>query len=158
MRHLTPGGSPFSPGFPDPEKESSTPPDPEAADLDDVSDRASLVLQEKAPGGTSLVLDEEGPGGTSVVLQAEIEDLERELRAVRKKERWHFIWALIGTSPGALIPVIGLSMEGSHALAVLLSLVVMGSQFLLGVKASGKAARLERALEGLRGEEPPDPR
>ena len=44
------------------------------------------------------------------------------------------------------------------ATTLLFFLVVMGSQFLLGVKASGKAARLERALEGLRGEEPPDPR
>lgn len=114
-------------------KPSTTPPDPETTDLCEVRD------------------------GSSILLQSEIEDLERELRAVRKKERWHFVWALLGTSPAALLPAIGLSWEGSYGLAVLLSLMVTISQFLLGVKATGKATRLEKALESLRGEGSSDP-
>jgi hypothetical protein len=115
-------------------KPSITPPDLEPTDLDKV------------------------PDASSILLQSEIEDLERELRVVRKKERWHFAWALFGTSPAALIPAIGLSWEGSYGLVVLLSLMVTISQLLLGVRATGKATRLEKALESLRREESPDPR
>ena len=110
-------------------KPSATTPDPETTDLDEV------------------------PVGSSILLQSEIEDLERELRAVRRKERWHFVWALIGISPAALIPAIGLFREGSFGLVVLLALLVTISQLYLGVKASGKAARLKKALEGLRERE-----
>lgn len=87
-----------------------------------------------------------------MVVQAEIEDLERELRAVRRKERWHFVWALTGISPAALLPAIGLFREESFGLIVLLSFAVTISQFYLGVKASGKANRLNKSLEKLREE------
>ncbi len=107
-------------------KPSATPPDPETTDLDEVS------------------------VGSSILLQSEIEDLERELRAVRRKERWHFVWAFVGISPAALIPAIGLFREGSFGLVVLLALLVTISQLYLGVKAIGKAARLKKALASLR--------
>jgi hypothetical protein len=93
------------------------------------------------------------PRGKSAIIQAEVEDLERELRAVRKKERWHFVWALTGVSPAALIPAMGLVLRGNYGLVVPFVLLVTISQFYLGVKAAGKAARLERALEDLREEE-----
>ncbi len=93
------------------------------------------------------------PAESSFLIQADVEDLERELRAVRKKERWHFVWALTGISPAALIPAIGLFREGSFGFVVLLALLVTISQFYLGVKATGKAARLKKALESLREKE-----
>ncbi len=103
-----------------------------------------------APEPTHL---KEIPRGQSAIVQAEVDDLERELRAVKRKERWHFVWALTGISPAALIPAIGLFREGSFGLVVLLALLVTISQLYLGVKASGKAARLKKALEGLRERE-----
>ena len=93
------------------------------------------------------------PAESSYLIQVEVEDLERELRAVRRKERWHFVWALTGISPAALIPAIGLFREGSFGWVVLLAFLVTISQFYLGVKASGKAARLKKSLEGLREKE-----
>ena len=93
------------------------------------------------------------PPESSFLVQADVEDLERELRAVRKKERWHFVWALTGMSPVAFIPAIGLFREGRFGLVVLLALLVTISQFYLGVRASGKAARLKKALEDLRENE-----
>jgi hypothetical protein len=95
----------------------------------------------------------ETPRGQSAIIQAEVEDLERELRAVRKKERWHFVWALTGVSPAALIPAMGLVVRGNYGLVVPFLLLVTFSQLYLGVKAAGKAARLKRALEDLREEE-----
>ena len=93
------------------------------------------------------------PRGQSAIIQAEMEDLERELRAVRKKERWHFVWTLTGVSPAALIPAMGLFLHGNYGLVVPFLLLVAISQFYLGAKAAGKAARLKRALEDLREEE-----
>jgi hypothetical protein len=92
----------------------------------------------------------EGHRGQSAIFQAEVEDLERELRAVRKKERWHFVWALTGVSPAALIPAMGLVLRGNFGLVVPFVLLVTISQFYLGVKAAGKAARLKKALRDLR--------
>ena len=103
-----------------------------------------------APEPTHL---KEIPRGQSAIFQAEVDDLERELRAVKRKERWHFVWALTGMSPAALIPAMGLFLDGNYALVVPFVLLVTISQFYLGVKASGKAARLKRALEDLREEE-----
>lgn len=106
------------------------------------------------PSGTSPVPEttdlDEVAVGSSILLQSEIEDLEQELRAVSRKERWHFVWALIGISPAALIPAIGLFREESYGLVILLVFLVMISQFYLGIKAAGKAARLKKALEDLR--------
>jgi hypothetical protein len=99
---------------------------------------------------------EEIPRGQSAIIQAEVKDLERELRAVRKKERWHFVWALTGVSPAALIPAMGLFLHGNYGLVVPFLLLVAISQFYLGVKAAGKAARPKRALEELREEEQSD--
>ena len=100
-----------------------------------------------APEPTHL---KEIPRGKSAIVQAEVDELERELRAVRKKERWHFVWALTGMSPAALIPAIGLFLDGYYALVVPFVLLVTISQFYLGVKAAGKASRLKKALEDLR--------
>ena len=105
---------------------SATPPDPEPTHLQKVPDESSIILQ------------------------AEVEDLERELRAVRRKERWHFVWALTGMSPAALIPAMGLFLDGNYGLVVPFVLLVTISQFYLGVKAAGKASRLKKALEDLR--------
>jgi hypothetical protein len=95
----------------------------------------------------------EPPRPPSVIIQAEIEDLEREVRAARRKERWHFVWALTGISPAALIPGVGLFLDESFDLFILLLVLVSFSQFYLGTKAAGKVARLKRALNGLREKE-----
>ncbi|MGD2122673.1 MAG: hypothetical protein PVJ76_13055 [Gemmatimonadota bacterium] len=91
--------------------------------------------------------------GQEAVIQAQVEDLERELRAVKKKERWHFAWALTGVSPVALIFAVGLFLHGNYGLVIPVVLLVAFWQFFLGVKAAGEAARLKRALEDLRHEE-----
>ena len=93
----------------------------------------------------------EESAAVSMLIEYEVEDLERELRAVRKKERKHFIWALTGISPAALIPMFGLFLTDSYGLLILLALLVPFSQLYMGVKASGKASRLKKSLEELRG-------
>ena len=87
--------------------------------------------------------------GQSAILQAEVEDLERELRAVRKKKRWHLIWALTGVSPAALIVATGLFLQGHYGLVVPVVLLAAAWQFFLGVKTTREEARMEKALKGL---------
>ena len=96
-------------------------------------------------------LDEVSAAASSLI-EAEVEDLERELRPVESRGRWHILWGLAGNSPAALIPMIGLFRRGSFGLVVLLGLLVSISGFYQGGKAVGKAARLKKALENLRGE------
>ena len=88
--------------------------------------------------------------GSAALLRAKVDDLEEELRVVRKKVRRHFTWALVGISPAAILPVIGLFLEGSFGLVVILVIVVTFTQLFQGVMAGTKAARLKEALERLR--------
>ena len=93
---------------------------------------------------------DEVPTASSMLHKAEVEDLERELRIVQGKAKRHLLWTLLGLSPSAIIPALGLMREGSFGLLVLLALLVMASQGYLGAKASKKAEGLEKALEILR--------
>ena len=91
--------------------------------------------------------------GSSLLIASEIENLERELRVVRRKANWHFLWTVLGVSPAAIIPALGLMREGSVGLLVLLAVLVTISQGYLGAKASRKAGHLEAALKTLKKEE-----
>ena len=95
-------------------------------------------------------------GGRSTLVQSEVEDLKRELRVVQRKERWHFVWAMTGISPAALIPMIGLFHEGSFGVLLLLAILVTISQFYLGGKAATRAHRLKQAIHRLREKESSD--
>lgn len=98
------------------------------------------------PESTNLA---EGPTGASILIGSEVEDLEQELRAVQRKQRRHFVWALTGISPAALIPMIGLFRSGSFGPLILLALLVSVSQIFQVGKAARKANRLKRALKNL---------
>lgn len=80
--------------------------------------------------------------------------MEKELRGVRRKANWHFVWTLIGISPAAVIPALGLIQEGSRGLLVLLGVLVTISQGYLGAKASRRAGDLEARLQELKEGQP----
>ena len=88
----------------------------------------------------------------SALIESEIEDVVRELRAAQRKSRRHFLWALLGVSPAALLPAIGLLLEGSEGLLVLLIVLVGFSQLFLGVREASKINDLKKALRRLREE------
>ena len=90
--------------------------------------------------------------GSSTLIESEVRDLERELRVLRRKANWHFVWTVLGLSPAALIPALGLLREGSFGLLFLLGVLVMVSQGYLGGKAARRAERVEKALENLRNQ------
>jgi hypothetical protein len=93
-----------------------------------------------------------GEPGSSVVARLELEDMERRLQAVRRKERRHLLWMVLGVSPAAILPALGLLREGNLGLLVLLGVLVTFSQWYSWTKASNEAERLEKAILRLREE------
>jgi hypothetical protein len=81
--------------------------------------------------------------GSAAIALAEREDLERKLHAVRKKKNRHVLWAMLGISPAAIIPAIGLLAEGDMGLLMVLLVLV----FLAQVHGWGKTSKEARELE-----------
>ncbi|NNM05305.1 MAG: hypothetical protein HKO65_09395 [Gemmatimonadetes bacterium] len=88
----------------------------------------------------------------STIIQAEIDDVSRSLELVRKKKGRHALWALLGISPAAVIPAIGLMMEGSETLLVVLVLLVTITQGYGWAKNRVKEKEFEETLRRLTGE------
>ena len=95
------------------------------------------------PGSTGPVA--KGSGSAAIEL-AEREDLERRLLAVRKKKNRHLLWAVLGLSPAALIPAIGLLVEGEMGLLMVLVVLVFLGQLYGLAKTSSEARKLEKEL------------
>jgi hypothetical protein len=91
--------------------------------------------------------------GSSLVARLEREEMERRLEAVHRKEARHLFWMVMGISPAAILPALGLLREGSFGLLVLLAALVTISQWYSWTKASREAERLEKAIRLLREEE-----
>lgn len=83
------------------------------------------------------------------VLRAERDDLVERLAAARKEERRHLIWCVLGMSPAALVPFLGLALEGNVALMALLCALVVLVEGWRGVRSGREARQLELALADL---------
>ena len=86
---------------------------------------------------------------TSAVIEAQIDELEQDLRATRRKRRRHYTWLILGISPGAVLPALGLLAEGSDTLLGSFLVLVAFSQIYLGAKASSKMDDLEAKIRDL---------
>jgi hypothetical protein len=91
------------------------------------------------------------------LMQSERGELRQELTDVRRKARRHGLWAVLGFSPAAIIPAIGLMSEGSLGILVALSAAVSLSESYLWHRNKREANRLEQSLDALvqDGSEPP---
>lgn len=90
--------------------------------------------------------------------RVEVEDLELKLHAVRRREKRHLLWMVLGVSPAAVIPALGLLREGSTDLLLLLLVLVAVVHTVAWNRAAREAERLEKELQGLlEGEDPPLP-
>ena len=93
-----------------------------------------------------------GEPGSSVVAHLELEDMELTLQKVHRKEKRHLLWMVLGISPAAVLPALGLLREGSLGLLVILGVLVTFTQWYSWTKASKEAERLEKAIRQLREE------
>lgn len=76
-------------------------------------------------------------------LRAERQDLVERIAAARKAEMRHFIWCMLGITPAAAIPLVGLALEGNVALMALLCVLVVLVEGWRWIRAG----RLVKALE-----------
>lgn len=83
---------------------------------------------------------------TSLASEVEKDDLAARLRIVRRKEKRHLLWTILGFSPGAAIPALGLMREGSTGLLLLLGGLVVVVQGYSWNKAAREAEKLEKQL------------
>jgi len=120
-----------------------------AGDVDRSSEvlRAAGVLEEaEGSGSASRVSEEERLQSLSPALRADLADVERALERARKKEARHFAFAVFGVSPAALIPFLGLALEGEGALLAVLCMMVVIVEGWRWFKARGEVRSLEVTL------------
>lgn len=86
----------------------------------------------------------------AVVVDSEIRELEGRVASKRKASRRHTVWALLGVSPGALLPFGALLGESALGAAVILGVLVTATEAWRALRARAEAAKLEMALNRLR--------
>lgn len=116
-----------------------------------VLESAGMHLGHGEPSGPAVELARRADS-LPPVARAELDDLTHALKQARDKEFKHYVRCLLGVSPAALIPVVGLAMRGEVALLVLLSVLVCFSEGWKAVKTSRVVRRLEAALATLEEE------
>lgn len=126
---------------------------------------ASLLVPEEATERAREVLEAAGVLGTREearpallerplppVLRADAADLTEQLRKARKSEVRHGVFTLMGVTPAAVVPLVGLALEGNVALVALLCVLVVFVEGWQWIKAGREVARLEAALAELEEE------
>jgi hypothetical protein len=92
----------------------------------------------------------------SPVQQADRQDITERLEAARKAEVRHFIRCMLGVTPTAVIPIVGLALEGNVALLALLCVLVVLVEGWRWIAAGRDVRRLEDALALLEGGQGPE--
>ena len=85
--------------------------------------------------------------GGDALRESERQDLEERLRSARSSARRHGLWAFLGFSPGALIPMLGILHEYGAAAVAAISVFVVGVEAWRAVQAHMDAAELAAKLE-----------
>lgn len=80
---------------------------------------------------------------------AQKRDLEERLRAARKAEVRHFIRCMLGVTPTAVIPIVGLALEGEVALLALLCVLVVFVEGWRWVRAGRLVKEIQAGLARL---------
>lgn len=93
---------------------------------------------------------EELPGqvlvGEALLGEADARDLRERLKKAERRKSRHGLWLMLGMSPSALIPFIGLTMEGSKELAVVLAALVVVVEAVQWLRAQREVTDLRTAL------------
>ncbi|HSG09380.1 MAG TPA: DUF2007 domain-containing protein [Longimicrobiales bacterium] len=108
-------------------------------------------------GSAGMQLGPEEPSGPAAelarradtlppVARSDLDDLTHALEKAHKSELRHFLGCLLGATPAAIIPLVGLAARGEMALIALLTVLIVLSEGRKAVKASREVKRLEAAL------------
>jgi hypothetical protein len=84
--------------------------------------------------------------GPSFASKVQKQDLEERLQIVKRKEKRHLLWTVLGFSPGAVIPALGLMREGNPGMLLVLAGLVGAYQWYAWTMAAREADALEKKL------------
>ena len=80
------------------------------------------------------------------VMRSDVTDIQEALEAAKRKANRHGIYAVLGFTPAALIPLTGLVLQGNGGLVALLGLLVVVREIRRWIGASREITRLELLL------------
>lgn len=103
-------------------------------------------MRDPPPGEELEARSVDGDAGETMALETRKEDAERELGALHRKASRHLMWVLLGVSPAAIIPALGLAAEGSEILLLVLMVLVTLTQGLAYARTRSRARELEEEL------------
>lgn len=112
---------------------------------------ADAGLVEPPEGAGDAADDPSGPEEKAIppALRAERDDVVEELLTARKAEMRHLVWCMIGITPAAVIPFVGLALEGNVALMALLCVLVVFVEGWRWIRAGRRVKALEAELARL---------
>jgi hypothetical protein len=86
-----------------------------------------------------------------LALRSKVQDLEEALEARRRATHRHFLWAVLGLSPAAFLPMVGILRGGSLVLALVLGVLVSSVEVVRGMRTRrGFFATLDEYEQGRR--------
>jgi hypothetical protein len=91
----------------------------------------------------------EPTGAERSLLEMDIRELEEQVRAARSAARRHTLWAVLGVSPGAVIPLLLTIHELGMAVIGAFSVFVAGVESWRAIQARMDAAELQERLSSL---------
>ena len=99
----------------------------------------------------------EGLAADAAVTSSDLEDARGALADAEKRAGRHLLWAANGLSPAALVPFVGLLLEGSVGLVVVLLFLVFLIESWLYLRATSEAQRQRAVVERLLAGHPDEP-
>jgi len=114
----------------------------------DVLESAGMQLGPEEPSGPAAELARR-VDSLPPIARSDLDDLTHALEKARKDEFRHFIWCVLGGTPAAVIPLVGLAARGEAALIAVLMVLVFLSEGWKTLKAGREVKRLEAALARL---------
>lgn len=104
---------------------------------------------ERSGPGVSAETDHPTPSGTRALVEADRRDLQERIRKRRSAARFHTIWAFLGVSPPAVLPLLVVLTETGFAMAIVFAFFIGGVESWNAVQAWMDVKALEEELEQL---------
>lgn len=113
---------------------------------------AGVVEPPEGAGDAGRGLPEGGAEALPPAIRVERADLVEELRLARKAELRHLVWCMLGMTPAAVVPFVGLALEGNVALMALLCVLVVWVEGWRWIRSGRRVKALEADLARLDGD------
>lgn len=111
----------------------------------EVLESAGMQLGPEEPSGPAAELARRADT-LPPVARSDLDDLTHALEKAQKSEFRHFLGCVLGATPAAIIPLVGLALGGETALIALLAVLIVLSEGRKALRAGREVKRLEAVL------------